>query len=323
MARRLSLAMLVLTYALITLGGFVHNTESSLACPDWPLCFGQVLPAMEGGVAIEHSHRLLATLVGLLTIVLVIALHRDPAARRWRAWGWAALALVIGQGVLGGITVLLKLPTLVSTLHLATSMAFFGTLVALAFRLHRPAPSPIQGHALAGVGWGVALVYLQILLGALVRHTGSGAAVGLGPQSVVVGFDLARAQRDLWPADGPGRLHMLHRFLAAGVLVYVCILAGRLWPAARRVGDRVTQTLTASLLALVVVQIGLGMASIWTFRSVPLVTAHLAGGAALWANVLVLWLWLAPRAEKVDTVPSSARSDSVTSDLRLAGEGGP
>lgn len=322
MARRLSLAILVLTYALITLGGFVHNTESSLACPDWPLCFGQVMPEMKGGVAIEHSHRLLASLVGLLTIFLIVALSRDPSAGPLRKWGWAGLALVVGQGLLGGITVLLKLPTLVSTLHLATSMAFFGTMVVLSFRLQPPRRSPLEGGSLAWVGWGVALVYVQMLLGALVRHTGSGAAVGLGPDAMITGFDLAAAQKALWPADGPGRLHMAHRFAAALVLLYALALTARLWPLARRAGDGIAQRLTASMLALVAAQIGLGIASIWSFLSIPLVTAHLAGGAALWANMLGLWLWLAPRPEKVDTVPSSARSDSVTSDLHLAGEGG-
>ena len=67
---------MLLTFALVTLGGVVHNTESSLACPDWPLCFGQVMPEMEGGVAIEHSHRLLATLVVLGVLLLVLGIVR-------------------------------------------------------------------------------------------------------------------------------------------------------------------------------------------------------------------------------------------------------
>ena len=223
MARRLSVAILVLTFALITLGGFVHNTESSLACPDWPLCFGQVLPEMKGGVAIEHSHRLLATLVGMITIAVVVLVQRG-AQHELRKWAWGALALVLFQGTLGGITVLLKLPTLVSTAHLATSMAFFCVLLVLAVRTMPSAlgmACNLDDEAQRALLWLLVaggLVYLQMIVGALVRHTGSGAAVGLGPDSILQGFDLASGQKDFWPADGPGRLHMAHRFLALKVV---------------------------------------------------------------------------------------------------------
>ena len=69
------------TILLIALGGYVHNTQSSLACPDWPLCYGQFFPKMEGGILIEHSHRLLASLVGLLTIFLMWFGRKIPAVK--------------------------------------------------------------------------------------------------------------------------------------------------------------------------------------------------------------------------------------------------
>src|SRR6478609_6334297 len=108
--RKVALIALALTLGLVTLGGVVHNTGSSLACPDWPLCFGQVFPKMEGGVAVEHSHRLLASLIGLLCIALVVLSFKlrrlDPKIMKLSI---VALALVIFQGVLGGVTVIMQL----------------------------------------------------------------------------------------------------------------------------------------------------------------------------------------------------------------------
>src|ERR1700748_3853421 len=107
----LAIAAAAATYLLILIGGLVHGTGSSLACPDWPTCYGTMMPKMEGGVLVEHSHRLAAGGVVLLTVVLAVMLTRSatPAQRRLRPLGWLALGLVIVQALLGGITVLLRL----------------------------------------------------------------------------------------------------------------------------------------------------------------------------------------------------------------------
>src|SRR5436305_14815957 len=110
---RFAVATAVATYLLILIGGLVHGTGSSLACPDWPTCYGTFMPKMEGGVLVEHSHRLAAGTVVILTLVLATALslagRRDPLARALRPFGWLAVALVFAQALLGGITVLLRL----------------------------------------------------------------------------------------------------------------------------------------------------------------------------------------------------------------------
>src|SRR5262245_49096087 len=117
---RFAIVLAATTFVLLLVGGLVHGTGSGLACPDWPLCFGSALPKMEGHVLYEHSHRLVAGTVALLTVALAIALTvaavgATPERRRRVpvGLGWAAAALVLVQAVLGGLTVLLKLPTIV------------------------------------------------------------------------------------------------------------------------------------------------------------------------------------------------------------------
>src|ERR1700744_2156794 len=105
------------------------------------------MPKMEGGVLVEHSHRLAAGTVVILTLTLagLLTATRDPALRRLRPFGWLAVALVFAQALLGGITVLLRLPTPISTAHTATSLLFFITTIYLAVR-SRPAPLFPEQH---------------------------------------------------------------------------------------------------------------------------------------------------------------------------------
>ena len=135
--RRFAVVTAGLTFILLLMGGLVHNTGSSLACPDWPLCFGHVMPKMEGGVLVEHSHRLVAATVSMLTLLLLIGCWRR--ATRVRDAGLAragalAFALVLAEALLCGLTVIFRLPTIVSTAHLAVSQLFFVTLIYIAFR---------------------------------------------------------------------------------------------------------------------------------------------------------------------------------------------
>ncbi|MCI0410935.1 MAG: COX15/CtaA family protein, partial [Acidobacteria bacterium] len=105
------------TLLLVLAGGLVTSTGSSLSVPDWPLSFGQVFPKMEGGVFYEHGHRMIAASVGLLVSVLMVWLLKSEPRRWVRRLGVAAFLAVVAQGVLGGITVLFKLPLLVSMGH--------------------------------------------------------------------------------------------------------------------------------------------------------------------------------------------------------------
>ena len=129
---RSTVAVAAATLVLIFVGGLVTSTGSGLAVPDWPLSFGQVFPPMVGGVLYEHGHRMVAAFVGMLTVTLVVLYTRwEP--RRWVRWlARGALAAVILQGLLGGLTVLLRLPTAVSVAHACLAQAFLCVMVTLA-----------------------------------------------------------------------------------------------------------------------------------------------------------------------------------------------
>jgi len=262
LARRFAAATAAATFVLLLVGGLVNPTGSSLACPDWPLCHGTAFPAMTGGVLFEHSHRLVATGVGLLTVILAVLLWRDGR----RGLGLVALGMVVAQGVLGGLTVLLKLPPEISLAHLALSMAFFTFLLYLAAGAERRAQPRIVSRGayrlvlIAGVA-----IYLQILLGGLVRHTHSAYAC-------VTEIPLCFGQ--LWPDAPQAQIHMAHRLFAvvSGVLAIV---------AALRAGRRTW--LFWAIPAAVVGQIVLGLYTVVTLKALPIVEAHLAVGALLLA----------------------------------------
>ncbi|MGH7565333.1 MAG: COX15/CtaA family protein, partial [Gemmatimonadota bacterium] len=120
------------TFLLLLAGGMVTSTGSGLAVPDWPLSFGRVMPAMEGGVLYEHGHRMVATFVGALIVVEALWLWRAEPRRWVRMLGWIALGGVIVQGILGGLTVLLGLPDPVSVSHAALAEIVFGITVTIA-----------------------------------------------------------------------------------------------------------------------------------------------------------------------------------------------
>jgi len=324
-AHRFSIATCAATFLLLVIGALVHATGSSLACPDWPLCYGQFLPPMVGGIFFEHSHRLAAATVGLLTVAQAVLLTwKRRSDRGLVAMGWTAVGLVVLQGVLGGVTVKLRLPLAVSTAHLGLSMFFFAFTILIAFR-SRPeqapdpdpdaskgrardaaetagasaAPAPAGAGASAAPAWAGArawaaaaalIIYVQILLGAFVRHTGSGLACG---------FEVPLCRGALWPAaaGGPALLHMAHRLLgvlAAAVVIAAAVSARRATHSFKASGPGFVRAITVIAPTLVLLQLFLGVETVWTRISVPVVTLHFAVGAALLACTVSLFLSLGP-----------------------------
>jgi protoheme IX farnesyltransferase len=312
---RLAVATAVATYLLILIGGLVHGTGSSLACPDWPTCYGTFMPKMEGGVLVEHSHRLAAGTVVILTLVLAGALswagrrvdgaglrpaesfaggrgnpprvpaYHDALARRLRPFGWLAVALVFAQALLGGITVLLRLPTPISTAHTATSLLFFMTVLYIAVR-SRPeratppaaAPPMVARAALMAS----AAVYVQMVLGGLVRHSGAALAC----------TDVPLCRGSFWPHAHPTVLiQALHRLNAMAVAAVVLVSAVISFRQARR---PVTRALALVAPLLVGVQIWLGIRSVQSFLDLVTVESHLAVATALLATLILTALTARP-----------------------------
>lgn len=168
-------------FTLILAGALVTSNDAGLSVPDWPTSFGSIyrIPPMVGGVRFEHGHRMLAEFVGLLTIILALWTWRTDERQWMRRLSITALAVVIMQGILGGLTVLYFLPPAVSTAHAALGQTFFCiTLIIAIFtgrasvatpeRVSQPAGRRTARLALISVG----VLYVQLILGGLLRHGG-------------------------------------------------------------------------------------------------------------------------------------------------------
>jgi cytochrome c oxidase assembly protein subunit 15 len=170
------------TLLLIVLGALVTSNDAGLSVPDWPTSFGSYykIPPMVGGVKYEHGHRMFAEFVGLLIIVMAVWTQRVEQRKWMKALGWIALAAVIGQGVLGGLTVLLGLPWYISTGHATLAQTIFCVVTAMALFSSRgwlQDSEPIVEHGSAPstpnlTAITAACVWVQLILGAAFRHTG-------------------------------------------------------------------------------------------------------------------------------------------------------
>jgi cytochrome c oxidase assembly protein subunit 15 len=281
--------VVVCTTLLIVAGSLVTSTGSGLAVPDWPTTYGWNMftfpPSMwVGGIFYEHGHRLIASTVGVLTIVLATWLWLSERRGWLRRLGLVALAAVILQGILGGITVLYFLPTPVSTAHAGLAEIFFCLTVAIAV-FTSPGWCTAQGVVddsrlrLAATAT-TTLLYIQILLGATMRHMGAGLAIPDFP--LMFGGWLP----DHW--SGAIAVHFSHRVGALGVAMATAATAGRVW---YHHGDRRELTRPAALLlGLTVLQIALGAWTVLSERTVAVNSAHVVCGALLLATSVVLTL---------------------------------
>jgi protoheme IX farnesyltransferase len=297
-------AAAAVTYALVVLGGVVRVSGSGLGCPDWPLCHGHLLPPLQLHVLIEYSHRTVATLASLLIVAVALAAWlavRDRPDLRLGAT--LAAGLLILQIGLGGITVLLELPSAIVLAHLATAMALLGVVCATAAAAWVPRATrtvidrPAARWALAAAG----ATYLLILTGSLVTASGASSACGAWP---LCGGGLSLS------FDRLPLVQLLHRGTAAAVgLVLVLGLVAVL----RRLGEhrsvRLTTALTLTALAL---QIAVGAAVVRLHLPAALRGLHLALAAAVWVGtvILVVLARRLPARSEPAVLPASERRGS-------------
>lgn len=286
------------TFPLLFIGGLVTSKGAGLAVPDWPTSFGYNMflypwSKMVGDIFYEHSHRLVASAVGFLTAILALLLWLHER-RRWLRWlGVIALALVIVQGVIGGLRVVLRQETL-AIVHACLAQAFFALSVSLAFFTSRegrerpreiglPDAGPMRRLCVLTTG----IIYFQGVLGAVVRYTGAALEA--------------------------------HVVFAVLVAFHVLLLYSRVL---RFHSDQPKLSRPAGLLsAFLVVQLALGLGSFaskftswgatWSQSGVvPLTTTHVITGALMLVTSLILTLrffWLA-------TLPQSLSSEKFFSE---------
>ena len=194
---RWSILLSVCTLFLVVAGGVVTSRDAGLSVPDWPLSYGKLMPPMEGGIFYEHGHRMIATMVGMFTIVSLVWIWRVET-RRWLKWlGVAALLAVIAQGLLGGLTVLLLLPWWVSSSHASLAQLFFSTTVAIVLftsqwwmRGASPVPESARNPIRTLSLFAPLCVLCQLALGAAARHKAIGSIYHICGSPVVTGVVL-------------------------------------------------------------------------------------------------------------------------------------
>ncbi len=299
----LSTATAISVFILVIIGGVVRVTESGLGCPDWPLCYGKVLPPLEYTAIIEYTHRFVASvIVGplvLATAVVGLVRYRND---RW-VWIPAAISvpLLIVQGLLGGVTVLTHLPGEIVALHLGTAEALFAVCLFIMVASYR---TPItRVAATTGDGYhrwaiaGAAGVYAVIISGALVTAMGATGACVTWPL----------CQGSAFPMHHLTAIHMFHRYV---VLVLGVLLLYAVWRcSAGRGTDSTLRWLAGLTLLAFVAQVIVGAATIWLDFQAHWRALHLTAATAVWAGAVGMAVVAYLNARTVWGVRASERAD--------------
>jgi heme a synthase len=287
---RLCMVLAVGTVLLIAKGGLVHSAGAGLSVPDWPTTYGQnmftyPIAKWQGGIFYEHGHRLLASGIGFLTIIVTVMVRLIDHRRWMKTLSLLALLAVIAQGVLGGVTVLYKLPMPVSVSHAMLAQSFMIMTMLMAAATSRPwlegrdavevsASRSVQSLLFATA----AFAFVQILLGALTRHTYSAPLIPdfpLSNGSIVPAFTSTGVA-----------IHYAHR--VGALLLTIMVLTQGI--AILRARDlRALRIPGIAAMIAVLVQAALGATVIWTRQAIVPNTLHVAFGAVTFAMVFLTY----------------------------------
>ena len=314
------------TFVLVGIGGLVTSHGVGMAVPDWPTTFGYnmfLFPVSKwvGGIFFEHVHRLIASSVGIFTIVLTLWLWFGESRRWLRNLGWAALALVILQGLLGGLRVTL-LKDEIGIFHACLAQVFFGLLTVITLATSRlwqrisaadVPPGPVRTLVRIAILTTV-VIYVQLALGATMRHEHRDLAILDFPMAygqIIPTVTTAKlAEINTWreprTLSEVTAFQMAHRFLALVVAtgVVACLFRAR----AAGLRDTPLAPLSDAWFLLLASQITLGAWVVWSNKAADIATAHVATGAtmlALGVAIATICLRLLRGAGTMSTRPGS------------------
>jgi len=304
------------TLLLICSGGMVTSKNVGLAVPDWPTSFGYnmfLFPVSKwiGGVFFEHTHRLIASTVGLLTIILAVWIWRAEHRQSLRNLALIAVAGVILQGILGGLRVT-TLKDQIGIFHACLAQAFLGLIVIIALlttRYWQTLPQNLTALSsqvsqrllsikVVAIGTTIA-IYFQLAFGATMRHqhrdlaiidfpTANGAWI---PDTSAQALAKINASRDMHGFSDVSAfqiwLQMAHRFVALLIAIGVIAFALRVWRDARE--SAVLKRLSILWVGFLFVQLTLGACTIWSNKAADVATAHVAVGAVMLSFGVSIW----------------------------------
>ncbi len=309
-------------FLLVTLGAFTTSIGAGMVFPDWPLSNGSINP--EGwlndvAMFAEHSHRLTGAVMGFITIGLAFWLWRSESRRWLRRLGWWALAIVVIQGLIGGKRVLLdslavpgfdmSLGQMLRIPHGILAQVFVCMLFAIAVGLSRrwiqQPPESVRPDVRRLAVIGTVLIFVQLIIAATMRHNYAGLAIPTFPLTPEGG---------LIPVAWDFRvgIHFAHRAMALVLTLVLGWLVVAVWRS--EAGPGLKQAASA-ITGLLIIQIGLGAAAIWTVRNPYYTTAHVIVGALLMAVTFTLAWWV--NRELIERNPPSATASADERAARL------